>query len=437
MKLGVVTPRYGADVAGGAENAARLLATQLAARTDWTVEALTTCARDATTWADEYAPGEVHVDGVLVRRFPVAGRRSRDFDAVTDLVVRRGRRTTAAELDDWVVKQGPVAPQLIDAIAATDADVVAFHPFLYHPTVAALPRVAGRALLHPAAHDEPMLRLRVYRDVFGAASGLAYWSAAEQRVVERRFAVASKPAVIVGLGTDPQPGDAANARAALGLGDRPYVLVLGRVDDGKGARLIAECFARYQARRQSPLQLVFAGPIVHAPRAHADIVVAGHVDEPTKWGLLRGAWAFASPSAFESFSIVLIEAWSVGTPALVNARCDVTVDHARRSGGGLAFGSYAELEVALDRMLASPQLCETLGARVARTSTVDSVGQMSLTATRRSSARWPNVSAPGRCRQAAGSSRRRRTHRASARPPRRRTRPCRTDRRGGSARTRR
>ena len=46
MKLAVVTPRYGRDVVGGAETAARLLATRLAARADWDVEVLTTDALD-------------------------------------------------------------------------------------------------------------------------------------------------------------------------------------------------------------------------------------------------------------------------------------------------------------------------------------------------------------------------------------------------------
>ena len=89
--------------------------------------------------------------------------------------------------------------------------------------------------------------------------------------------------------------------------------------------------------------------------------MAGAVDETVKWGLLRGAIALVSPSAFESFSIVLMEAWSVGTPALVNSRCAVTLDHVRRSGGGLAFGSYAEFEVELDRMAGSATLRAALG----------------------------------------------------------------------------
>jgi glycosyltransferase involved in cell wall biosynthesis len=361
VKLAVVTPRYGREVAGGAETAARLLATRLATRPGFTVTALTTCALDATTWDDDYPSGATELDGVQVHRFPVKGRRAADFDAFTDLVVRRGRRVTEGEQREWIDKQGPVAPALIEAIAHCDADAIAFHPFLYHPTVAGVPRVGHRAVLHPAAHDEPMLRLPLYQSVFGGAAGLAYWSEPERHLVERRFAVASKPAVVVGLGVDAGEGSAAEARRVLDLDDRPYLLCLGRVDDGKGARLLAECFAHYKDRRRGPLQLVFAGPVINEPPAHPDIVTVGAVTDAVKWGLFRGAWALVSPSAFESFSIVLMEAWSVGTPALVNSRCAVTLDHARRSGGALAFANYAELEVELDRLTGSAALRAALG----------------------------------------------------------------------------
>jgi glycosyltransferase involved in cell wall biosynthesis len=361
VKLTVVSPRYGVEVPGGAETAARLLATRLATRPGFTVEALTTCALDAATWADHYPAGEAEIDGVRVRRFPVTGRRAPDFDARTERVLRLGRRVTDDEQREWVESQGPVAPGLIDAIAQSDADVFAFHPYLYHPTVVGLPRVAERTILHPAAHDEPVIRLPLYRAVFEAAAALAYWSEPEREVVDRRFQVGSKPALVVGLGVDPGAGKEARARRALDLGNGPYLLCLGRVDDGKGARLLAECFASYKNRRGGALRLVYAGPVVNELPAHPDILVAGAVDEAVKWGLLRGALALVSPSAFESFSIVLMEAWSVGTPVLVNSRCAVTLDHVRRSGGGLAFGSYAELEVELDRITASATLRAALG----------------------------------------------------------------------------
>jgi glycosyltransferase involved in cell wall biosynthesis len=93
-----------------------------------------------------------------------------------------------------------------------------------------------------------------------------------------------------------------------------------------------------------------------------DVTVVGGVDEATKWGLLRGATALVSPSPNESLSLVLLEAWSVGTPVLVNGACAVTVDQCMRSDGGLWFDSFASFEVALDRLAGDAGLRARLGA---------------------------------------------------------------------------
>jgi glycosyltransferase involved in cell wall biosynthesis len=357
-----VTPRYGAEIPGGAETAARLLAIQMAARSPWEVEVLTTCAFDATTWANAAPPGRTVEDGVDVHRFAVASTRPVDFDERCRRVLARPRRASPAEQVAWIEAQGPVAPALISAIASSNADVVAFHPYLYHPTVVGLPLVATRAVLHPAAHDEAPLRLPLFRELFGDAAGLVYWSEAERRLTERVFPVAARPQLVLGVGVEAGEGAPAAARIATGVGDGPFLLCLGRVDDGKGARLLAECFVRYKARRPGPLRLVFAGPVADAPRPHPDIVVTGRVEESVKWGLLRDAFALVSPSAYESFSIVLLEAWSVGTPVLVNGRCEVTTDHVTASGGGLPFDSYAAFEVALDRLNAGDATRTVMGA---------------------------------------------------------------------------
>jgi glycosyltransferase involved in cell wall biosynthesis len=362
VKLAVVTPRYGDDIAGGAETAARLLATELVARTPWRVEVLTTTARDATTWSNDFPTEASVLDGVEVRRFAVARTRRADFDRLCARLLYRPRRASPEEQVAWVEEQGPFAPALVAAVAASDADVVAFHPYLYYPTVVGLPLVARRAVLHPAAHDEQPIRLPIFRETFAAAAGLVYWSEAERRFTERLFPVAARPQLVLGLGVEARAGDVTAARAHVGIGDEPFLLCLGRVDDGKGARLLAECFTRYKQRRPGDLKLVYAGPVIDAPPAHPDIVIAGRVDEDVKWGLLRAALGLVSPSAYESFSIVLLEAWSVGTPALVNRRCDVTTEHALASGGGLPFDSYPEFEVALDRLRDSPETRRAMGA---------------------------------------------------------------------------
>ena len=362
MKLAIVTPRYGREVGGGAETAARLLAEQLVARRGWNIEVLTTTAIDAA-WNDGFAPGSEEHGGVVVRRFAVERRRARDFDERSARLLPAPLRASAADERSWLEAQGPVSAGLIEAIATADADAVALHPYLYHPTVigAAVARVP--TVLHAAAHDELPLALATYRELFARVDGLSFWSHAERRLVGERFAVGSTPQAVVGLGVDAGDGDPGAARAAFGLGAAPYVLCLGRVDDGKGAALLARLWREYVARHDDELHLVFAGPVVHRPDATPRMIVTGEVDDATKWGLLRGAATLVSPSAFESFGIVVMEAWSVGVPVLVNARCAVTVDHTREAAGGLVFGDFAGFEVAVERLTATDGLGGQLGAR--------------------------------------------------------------------------
>ncbi|MCZ7527382.1 MAG: glycosyltransferase family 4 protein [Acidimicrobiia bacterium] len=363
MKVAYVTPRYGDEVLGGAETGARMLAERLVSQVGWEVEALTTCALDARTWADHYPPGEVDLRGVRVRRFSSASGRDPGFEAFSRRVLADPAGASPADGERWIHLQGPVSPGLIGAVRGSDADLVVFYPYLYHPTVAGIGEVAGRAVMHPAAHDEPPIRLPLFRDVFAAARGLVFQTENERRFAERLFPVAHHRQIVMGLGSEPEPGEPGEARAALGLDDRPYLLCLGRVDDGKGTGVLARFFAAYKERRPGPLALVLAGPVVHEPARHPDVIVAGPVVEATKWGALRGALGLVNPSAYEAFSLVLVEAWNVGLPVLVNGRCLATREHVSRSGGGLWYEDYPSFEVALDRLCGSGPLRRELGRR--------------------------------------------------------------------------
>jgi glycosyltransferase involved in cell wall biosynthesis len=326
----------------------------------------TTCALDPATWANHYPPGTLDIAGVTVHRFASQWGRHPDFDRHSNAFFSRSKPSTAEQLE-WLHLQGPICPDALDAAEESTADLVAFYPYLYHPTVAGVPRVAERAILHPAAHDERPIHLPVFRKVFEDARGMVFHTEGERRLVERLFpATVTRPQVVLGLGTDVGAGEPDPARAAIGgplAAGRPFLLCVGRVDRGKGTDLLARYFATYKQRRPGPLALVFAGPLVHQPEpVHPDIVVAGTVDEATKWGLLRGAEVFVSPSGWESFSFVVLEAWSAGTPVLVNGRCEATRDHCEASGGGVWFEDYPTFEAALDRLLAERGLAGAMAA---------------------------------------------------------------------------
>jgi len=364
MKVAYVVPRYGIEVLGGAEYGARMLAERLVARLGWDVDVLTTCALDARTWADEYPPGEVDLNGVRVRRFRSAAGRDPGFEAFSAGVLRSPESAAPADEQRWIDLQGPVNPDMVAAAADGDADVVVFYPYLYHPTVRGIPAVGRRAVMHPAAHDEPPLRLPLFRDVFAAAGGLVFQTHGERHLAERLFPIAATPQIVMGLGVEPSAGDVAGARQAVGLaGGEPFLLCLGRVDDGKGTSLLARFFAAYKQRRPGPLKLVLAGPVADRPNSSPDVIVAGPVTEAVKWGLLRSADSLVSPSPFEAFSIVVVEAWTAAIPVLVNASCVATSEHVHRSGGGLVFAGYGQFEVAVDRLAGDSATRALLAAR--------------------------------------------------------------------------
>ena len=376
MKIAYVIPRYGLEVLGGAELGARMLAERLVTpppgmngsrhgATGWEVEIFTSCAVDARTWADHYPPGTEVVNGVAVHRFASRSGRHPGFEDLSRQVLAHPQAASPAAQARWIEHQGPVSPDLVDAVAASDADVVVFYPYLYYPTVRGIEQVSRRAVMHPAAHDEPPLHLPCFQPVFDAAGGFVFQTDSERRLVERIFPVAHRLQILMGLGVDPAPGDT-TAGDQFGLAGRPYLCCLGRVDDGKGTGMLARFFAAYKARHPGPLALALLGPVVDPPPPHPDIVVTGPVSEEAKWGLLRGAQVLVSPSAFEAFSLVLVEAWAAGLPVMVNAACEPTREHCRRSGGGVWFGGYGSFEALVDRLVADDALRTRIAAQGAR-----------------------------------------------------------------------
>jgi glycosyltransferase involved in cell wall biosynthesis len=362
MKLAFVTPRYGEQVMGGAEGAARSLAEHLVADCGHDVEVYTTCALDHLSWADVLEPGTSTLNGVTVHRFRSTAGRDEKF---SDLDARIRVAPNSRSMEDslaWVVANGPVSESLVDALSSCDADVVAFYPYLFYMTVHGIERVSQPAVLHPAAHDEPSLYLPIFQRVFAAADGICFHTDAERALVEPVLHTAAADQIILGLGTGRACGTGRDGATLLGVSGRPYVVSVGRVDEQKGSTMLYEYFVEYKKRHPGPLALALVGPVSRPLPAHPDVVVPGIVSEEDKWDIVSGAEVAISPSAMESFSLVVLEAWVAQRAVMVNAVCGPTVEHVEASGGGLAFEGYLSFEVALERLLGDEQLRSQMGA---------------------------------------------------------------------------
>jgi hypothetical protein len=77
---------------------------------------------------------------------------------------------------------------------------------------------------------------------------------------------------------------------------------------------------------------------------------------------MAAADVLVMPSYFESLSMVALEAWALGTPVLVNGRCDVLKGQAIRSNAGLYYGGVEEFVEALRVLRERRDVAAALGA---------------------------------------------------------------------------
>jgi glycosyltransferase involved in cell wall biosynthesis len=267
----------------------------------------------------------------------------------------------------WIRSAGPVLDGLRPWLAerAGGFDAVIFFSYLYHPTWAGLPVASPltATVLHPTAHDEPPLYLPLFQTTFRHPSALVFFTEEEKALVQRCFGAPRRSAV-VGIGIDLEGREGADDgvfRGAHGLGDRPYLLYLGRIDAAKGSEELFDFFAAYKRRNPGPLVLAMAGDPARPLPPHPDVIVTGVLDEETKRSALAGAVALVQPSYFESFSIVLTEAWAQRKAVLVQGHCPVLDGQVRRSGGGIPYRGFAEFEAATHRIVEDPGLGRHLG----------------------------------------------------------------------------
>lgn len=411
MKIAFIVQRYGAEILGGSEYHCRLVAEHLSRDSGHRVEVLTTCAREYTTWENAYPEGADRVRGVTVRRF--ANARTRDlksFNAYSDWIFNN----THSDDDErkWLEQQGPWCPALIDYIREHHAsyDALIFFTYLYAPTVLGLRIAPERSILVPTAHDEPAIRLRMYRDVFSRPAGIAFNTAVERGFLQRLFSVSAKAEDIVGCGVDlpsfaefpPElsstaadgdPGDvkegASDEEADSGdsieaetpdddsgvltsLQERgavfrrrhrlfgPLALYGGRIDPGKGCEELIEYFSTYTAEHNDVTLALMGVKLMPIPDVPS-IRFAGMLSEIERLEALEAANVVIVPSPYESLSLLALEAFAVGTPVLVNARSDVLTDHCQRSNAGLYYANREEFVSCLQLLMTNADLRTALG----------------------------------------------------------------------------
>lgn len=360
MKIAFVIQRYGKEVMGGSELHCRQLAENLTeAGHDCTV--YTTTAKDYITWKNEYTPGKTLLNGVTIKRFPLEEERDIEtFNKFSDWIFSNNH--SHEDEIEWLRKQGPYSPVLIEALEkeAPDQDVFIFFTYLYYNTYWGLKKINRKKILVPTAHDEPPLYLDIMKDVFSDPDAFIFNTKAEKRLLSKLFSFEGKYLDIVGVGVGiPQVSEVTGFLARYDVWP-PYILYAGRIEPGKGCKELIDYFLAY-SRVNPDISLVLIGkPLMELP-THPRIKYLGFIPVEDKNAAMAAAMATIHPSRFESLCMAALESLAVKTPILVQEKTEPLKDHCLEGKSGLFYSSYEEFAESLNLFLSDQKLREIMG----------------------------------------------------------------------------
>ena len=225
---------------------------------------------------------------------------------------------------------------------------------------------------------EPEARIRAEGEIIGCSDAILANAAAEAGELVTHYGADPTRIEIVPPGVDHaffSPGDRAGARFALGLGDHPVLLFVGRIQPLKGLDVAVRTLATLE-HRDAVLVAVggTSGPAGDAHLAEVSELARelGVLDRirlvPAQPHHLlstyyRAADAVLVPSRSESFGLVALEAAACGTPVIASAVGGLrTLVHHGESGFLVPDRDPAGFAAHADRIFADAGLAAELGA---------------------------------------------------------------------------
>jgi glycosyltransferase involved in cell wall biosynthesis len=195
---------------------------------------------------------------------------------------------------------------------------------------------------YPAKHFKKWLYWQlVERHVLRDAAAVIFTCDEERRLARQSFSPYRCQERVVNYGTTGAPdGNPATQIEAWKkfcptLGDRPFLLFLGRIHPKKGVDLLLHAYQKLVAGVNRPPALVIAGPaenpelvqhlqsVAKTLPTDAPVLWPGLLQGDEKWGALRSAEVFVLPSHQENFGLAVAESLAVGTPVLLSQQVNI------------------------------------------------------------------------------------------------------------------
>lgn len=145
---------------------------------------------------------------------------------------------------------------------------------------------------------------------------------------------------------------------------RPYFLFVGRLEKSKGAHIPIRIFQHF---KKSDLLVVgdgqYGGQLRKLAEGFSNVKFLGKKSHKELKSLYQNATAVIVPSlCYEVFGIIILEAFAMKTPVIVN-NTGALPELVKQSGGGFIYNNDSELIKAMESLIANPALCKELGEK--------------------------------------------------------------------------
>ncbi|MCW7468931.1 glycosyltransferase family 4 protein [Leptospira kanakyensis] len=364
-KILIITARFLEHASGGAEKLAYDYASILSESNEVTV--CTSTAKDYVSWKNELPKGENKENSIRILRFPTT--KTRNINKMNHLLnqcLEKGESVSEKEQYEFLKEQGPYCPDLVEYVSKeqNSYDLAILIGYLYYPVVASIPNLKIPFVVVPTFHDEPPFRLPMYRKTYLNNFFYSFNAPEEMAVYETYTKQKVKSYFLIGtyindhlVHLDPKlPNTNENPNSN-------QLITIGRIEPAKGYPELFQYFQNwklYSHRTDVTIKSLGSVASMEVP-TDPFIRFTGFVSEEDKISEIQKSFLLLNPSAFESFSISIMEAWIQEKTVLVNAKSTVMRGHCLRSQGGLFYSDSLSFQRTLDFLLENREISKRLG----------------------------------------------------------------------------
>lgn len=361
-KICFVIKRYALALESEPEHLCRTMAEYMAQHYDVTV--LTTCAINATNWANHFPQGIETINHVQVIRFAVDYTRdTQAFSNIHQQIFKKGD-TSPQTQQQWVNTQGPYCAKIPNFIQehANHYSAFIFFEYEYYPTFMGISAVSHKSILVPLLGNTPCAHMDIFKTIFTQVKAILYLAPEEKTLANTLFSNSKVPSATCEMGMFPSSAPFPCQFAHLHAIHSPYILYLGTIDESENCKELFTFWHAYKKNTKKDIKLVLIGQAIVKIPVRNDILHFPHLAEKEKKQALAEALFVWYPNVCSVCSSAIVQAMACGAPILVNAQNLAMKGRCERSNAGLYYFDFTEFSLCVNLLQENSLLRQKLGA---------------------------------------------------------------------------